>query len=1195
VIQYIFIYIINIIFKVYNIFFFKYYINSSLFYFYKKIPYHIVVNIYNFSVIFRKIIFNLKFLEIFYYIYNLFFFLKKKDLNYKYVEDPILFRNIYMKFYTNIHILLNIIIQNNIYMRYINILFFFKNKIFIYLIYILNIYIKYIFNRKFDKKILVYLLQNLYNNKYKYFFNILKKYLYLLFICIYLVFLNLIYNIIKIFIYIFFYSFKIFYAFYKKNIFFIKCIIILFFIIYFYWIINYFFIILYKHYTLYLPLLIVKENFHFLNFEKIDIRNYFNLIQLHNTFIDLTFYNNIFYNGVLKQLNLKLNNYNFKFSSNININLYNESNNKILNKDTKLLNDIFEKWNKYHGAAFFRNWRKYKRVLNWSLRNMYKGKDWYKAIKREKLKGEFISLFNNSRYFENSKTEISNNIGFWENLHQLKRLPYDKEKKMQFQRTQAWYNYFKKRHASKKRPRFLLSYYIRLKNIPFSSIYKEFNTKFLEQYKLKRIKKMNSEFELYLNKVQYLNSFFLLLKKTYISFKIYKSFKSNDRIFFFKKYYRDFINIQEDYIWKNKIPSLLITEMRINRLPPLTTVDKQFNDFISMSHTDEMQQYAYYKDLAKKGCLKNIYFKTRYIYKKYPYRINKNKFYQYVIKNYFHLIDTGIKIPKKFFFFERSKLRNFNKLSHKLLNKVDIIYGNQLKKYKYWDKVFFLRRLNNKNLDFWGFFDYLKVNKYKFSKKNKNFTFYFLNRWKKDYYHMRVYLLRIISFLHYYTLYRKVKMYNESPFLLWMKNIKIEGGVTGLEALSTLSTIKALENNQQNNDNMNAQELLNETTFKHFKLRWHFKESIHPSGSAIYGNKEKLLYIINLFHKKFNKFFMEYNKINKYNNKYKYRVKAYKIKVLRKIKNLKIFFFFNNERNKGWRIFSYLNTFSIKYHLNHLFWHSPYSYVVFNKNNVLENFKFSSTLFYYNYNYNKILYNIIAYSYIFNILLNIVDIREEWSYYLTNNNELNLILLNSTFYYCYNYGNFYFSNLNELDFYIIFVSLLKNYYNNFLIRLIRYQYILEKKDLTIIKFISRYIKHWYNSIYFKMRYFIYQTHETYIRYIKRKYLRILRKQYWIKNHVDLIPFWFIFDYYTKIFIKYLLNKYFIKEKFVLWWLTYRLNYSIYMYIYIYIYIYIFNKFIIINNNKFIKYVSNIYIYIYIFIYYIIYTNIIYIL
>jgi hypothetical protein len=78
------------------------------------------------------------------------------------------------------------------------------------------------------------------------------------------------------------------------------------------------------------------------------------------------------------------------------------------------------------------------------------------------------------------------------------------------------------------------------------------------------------------------------------------------------------------------------------------------------------------------------------------------------------------------------------------------------------------------------------------------------------------------------------------------------------------------------------------------------------------------MYLINLFFKKFNKFFIEYNKINKYNDKYKYKIKSYKIKVLRKIKNLKKFFHYNTKRNKGYRLFSYINTFSIKYHLKHL-------------------------------------------------------------------------------------------------------------------------------------------------------------------------------------------------------------------------------------------------------------------------------------
>jgi len=123
--------------------------------------------------------------------------------------------------------------------------------------------------------------------------------------------------------------------------------------------------------------------------------------------------------------------------------------------------------------------------------------------------------------------------------------------------------------------------------------------------------------------------------------------------------------------------------MRVQRMPPFTTIDTQLNDFISMSHTDEMNQYVFYKDLSKKGCLRNIYFKTLYIYKKYPYKINNKKYYQYAIKNYFNLIDTGIKISKKFYFFDRNKLRNFNNLSHRLLTKIDNIYGNQLRKYKY--------------------------------------------------------------------------------------------------------------------------------------------------------------------------------------------------------------------------------------------------------------------------------------------------------------------------------------------------------------------------------------------------------------------------------------------------------------------------------------------------------------------------------
>ena len=128
------------------------------------------------------------------------------------------------------------------------------------------------------------------------------------------------------------------------------------------------------------------------------------------------------------------------------------------------------------------------------------------------------------------------------------------------------------------------------------------------------------------------------------------------------------------------------------------------------------------------------------------------------------------------------------------------------------------------------------------------------------------------------------------------------------------------------------------------------------------------------------------------------------------------------------------------------------------------------------------------YNYIFNLFLNILDIKEEWAFYLTDDvvYSINSNILNLTFYYVYNYGNFFYFYLNEIDIFRIFNSLLKNYYNNFLIKLTRYRYILELKEYTIFTVIIRYLKQWYNSSYIKLRYFIYQIHETYVKYLKRK-------------------------------------------------------------------------------------------------------------
>lgn len=268
------------------------------------------------------------------------------------------------------------------------------------------------------------------------------------------------------------------------------------------------------------------------------MRNYFNIIKLHNVIIDLNVNNNFFYNEVIKQLNLKLTKYNFIFSSNFNINIYTEqylnNYNKNFNNDTLLLNDIFQKWNKHHGSQYYRKWKKYKRLINWFMRDLYKGKDWYKAVKKEKLKSSALTLFNSGRYFENSKTEISNNMGFWDKLHQLKRIPYNKDIKTQFQRTQAWYNIFKKQHTSKNHSFFFVSYYIKLKNIPFKYIYKEFDSFFLNKYKIKEMKKIKFKFEQYYTKINFFKKINIYIKKIYVYFKKNKIQTINNKYFFLK-------------------------------------------------------------------------------------------------------------------------------------------------------------------------------------------------------------------------------------------------------------------------------------------------------------------------------------------------------------------------------------------------------------------------------------------------------------------------------------------------------------------------------------------------------------------------------------------------------------------------------------------------------------------------------------
>jgi O-acetylhomoserine/O-acetylserine sulfhydrylase-like pyridoxal-dependent enzyme len=88
---------------------------------------------------------------------------------------------------------------------------------------------------------------------------------------------------------------------------------------------------------------------------------------------------------------------------------------------------------------------------------------------------------------------------------------------------------------------------------------------------------------------------------------------------------------------------------------------------------------------------------------------------------------------------------------------------------------------------------------------------------------MRIYLLRIISFLHYYNAYKKIKMNNDFTFLNWLKKVRVEGNTISLESLSTLNSFKYVNGTEKVNDNImeqtKEQDQINEFLFNHFKLR----------------------------------------------------------------------------------------------------------------------------------------------------------------------------------------------------------------------------------------------------------------------------------------------------------------------------------------------------------------------------------------
>jgi hypothetical protein len=1012
-------------------------------------------------------------------------------------------------------------------------------------------------------------------------------------------------------------------------------LLIILFVLKYFWVINYFLFILYKHYTLYFPFSEVKESFRFLSFEWIDLRNYYNLLIWHNTLVDLSINNNIIYNDLLKNLYDNLSLYGFKISKLHNTEfksvywiksqwyqVKNPSWKSQILKDTDLLNNLMKKQNKALSLDKYIKYRILKKCILMKLKIKFKVTRWNRTYgyykKTHHINKGLKNIFDNRIAVWNESMYNMNSYKLFKNALPLKEVIKDRLSFLSY-----YYRGTLRKKISNKFISIPISKYTRLRNMPLN--------KFILEYKKNVHLKNFSEILNLLNKSIYLSQkesrswwfkyYRRVVKKIRLSY--YKIFYPNNlshHLYFFKRIYNYRI-YKNNMGLKNKIPTYNWAETIWKK-----RIAKSVFNLYGLTSTPETFTLNTYHDLAKQNILVKPRYFYQYIYTKYPYRLNK---YNNILNsnlNYFNLLTKDVKIIKKYLFLENLKKRYCFKFHNNFYEMNKLYSSIMLKKFKNWNqpflykyfKLYDLKKTKKgyedysfERLKYWNFFDYLKINKYYMYKyediyKNKNnyINLYFIKRFRKDYINHRNLLIRFMSAYFYYEYFKKVVLLNKLKPMKG-RNIKVIN----------------------------------------FRLKWNFNVYLnHKKQKAEYA--KYILVLCKMFQDKFEMYHQYiHSKVNSHNKIYEKNIKTYKINVLNRISNLKRFFYYRNKRFNGWAIWNYFRSFSLKFHIKHLLWHSPYSYLFFSNqnNNVNNNLNVikSKSIFNYNifvnlvnknkdfvsgwsarfydilnnhrgyklklhlmknraefffnnfYNIYVSCYNILStykpklnyiinknnkktdnqlifssfvkkyettgdlfkiipikfnkYSLIFNLYLNIIDIKEDWSYLLLNNeNNYNQLLFNDSFNNYYYYGHSNYKNFNILEAYRIFISLLFQYYNNFLYKLSRYLYILNMKNYTVLKFIERFfnIKSWLFHFYIKFKVQLLNNY-SFGKSIENKfYKQILFRKNKYSNRVrriEIAPFWFIFYKYIKMFIYFLLNKYYTKDYLIKWWLDYKLN------------------------------------------------------
>lgn len=1143
------------------LFFFNFVINSCLI-FIKKFLYINNINTYVFIYIKIKYIKTSKSFLIYLYnyiitiIYYFFYFinideiylwlkvLKINIFNFlKYKIDPIGDRNGILTWSSNIY---------NLYYKYINLnlfsinLFNFKIiHIFKKIIYILITYFTWLLylNFNFNKDFLIKnLLSNFYLSN-----RIIKKNIFIislkmLFYIINLIIVNIIYCICILLTYSI-YSIFLFCNEFKYIFFYI---LLLLFCIKYYWIFYYFFLLLYNHYFLDLPLFEIKESTRFFNFEYIDLRNYFNLIFLHNTLIDLSVFNNIIYNDLLNNLNKTLSVYGFKINSQYDINLYSLLD--VRNKDTKLLNDLLNVYNNHQSYSLLKWYNTLKQKLTDKVSH-----DVFKYIKKSEKDFRFYkkafeknsaiaSLDNKEDSFINLKSSYFFHLGHKENY--------------------IIWKFFNKGYFTQNTLKTISTKsvsFIKLNQIPL---------KYIHLYHKDKYAILNK------NVLPYFDLLHFSVQKhiTYFIEWFKKWVKEENYYFYFNNIY-DFDNYKYNLKMKHKIPSFQWTTVRWRRKMPNTN---RLNATGISLNLDEQQSWTTFYEMARRKIKKKRLFKIFYMDYNYPFSMLKKKHIFDVLNNNSNI---NLKIIKKYYFLKNTKIYSMKRYHKKLLYADKILIRLFFYRLNHWDNPFLKNYLTNKykekdffNYNFWFFFDYLKTDKYYYSKYNEfykneesDINLYFLKRIRKDYIKLRNNLLRLYSlYFHYYIL--------EAP------------NSTHLFFNNALPA------------NIKNERLL--WSYDNFKINWLLKIYLTKERTNIELFKN-VSFLSWLFKSRFFAYFVycDYT-INSYNDLFYIKNKSYRLCVLNKINNLKRFFYFQNKHVSGWSILKYIRSFSLSYHIKHFLWHSPYSFLLFKDTFIIQSNNFTIYNFVNSYNIisptikkELILINPLNYLMLFNLFLNIIEINNNWFYILNYNhldiksnieffNLCNKIFL-KTYYNYYNNGISVLLPFHFIDIYRFLMNFLFEYYNNFLYKLIRYRYILNYKNYTFLKFLERYFNDWYNQIYPRIRTQLYR-YVAYSKMIKwfwssqlnLKAINIFGFRAYRKN---FLPIWFLCDYYIKLFIYFLLEKYYTKEFFILYWLNWFSNYLFYNYFLILFFLNFFNlkyflckNFNIISNINFLN-------------------------